>query len=115
MPNNDNEMTRTAKGDNSKPVVHVSSLISRFFSALFERPIGIGFWIGMVFGLLNALTFNLPMFASALSGALIGSGVCIVACPAMRSQIKKHRQRIRAHESALKMRSRATSAFTTLE
>ena len=85
------------------------------FQYLYERPIGIGVLVGSAVGALNSLIFSIPILASTFIGAALGGLVCIVACPAMRSIVKVHRQRMQAIDVSIEMRSRAGSAFTSHE
>lgn len=101
-------------------MTHVRQTTRRFgfgliFNFIFERPVGIGAWVGMVMGALNSLIFSLPIVASIIYGSLVGIGVCVVGCPAMRTIIKQHRDRINQRNITIKMRSRAVSVFTNLE
>jgi len=85
------------------------------FNFLFERPLGIGLMVGMTMGALNSYFFGIPIITSMILGSVIGIMVCIIACPAMKTIVKQHKERIRERNLAVKMRSRAVSVFTSLE
>ncbi len=91
------------------------SVVGQIFNFLFERPLGIGFMVGMTIGALNSYFFGIPIVTSMILGSVIGVTVCIIACPAMKTIVKQHRERIRERNLAIKMRSRAVSVFTSLE
>jgi hypothetical protein len=85
------------------------------FAMLKERPLGIGLWIGMVFGALNAIMLGLPMLASMLIGGGLGFVVCAFGCPHMRSRMKARRQRKRELLLPESHRVRATSVFSAFD
>ncbi len=91
------------------------STFGLIFNFLFERPLGIGLMVGMAIGALNSFFFAIPIFTSMILGSAIGIMVCIIACPAMRTIVKQHKERVRERNLAIKMRSRAVSVFTSLE
>ena len=84
-------------------------------AVLIERPLGIGLWIGIVFGALNAIMLGLPMLASMLVGGTLGFVVCAFACPHMRSRMKARRQRKREVMLLESKRVRATSVFSAFD
>ena len=84
-------------------------------ATLKERPLGIGLWIGMVFGALNAIILGLPMLASMLIGGGLGFVVCAFGCPHMRSRMNARRQRKRDLLLPEGKRVRATSVFSAFD
>ena len=91
------------------------SAFGQIFNFLFERPLGVGLMVGMTMGVLNSYFFGMPITTSMIFGSVIGIAVCIIACPAMKTIVKQHKERIRERNLAIKMRSRAVSVFTSLE
>ena len=105
------EMISTAQ---SKVGLVEGSSLSPFFPIL-ERPLGIGFTVGSIIGLANALILGLPMLFSMLTGTIIGVFVCLVGCPAMRNQLARRRELEKSRKAALARRTRIISAFTSLD
>ncbi|MDP6011057.1 MAG: LapA family protein [Candidatus Poseidoniaceae archaeon] len=84
-------------------------------ATLKERPLGIGLWIGIVFGALNAIMLGIPMLASMAIGGLLGFLVCAFGCPHMRSRMNARRQRKRELLLPESKRVRATSVFSAFD
>ncbi len=82
---------------------------------IFEKPVGIGLWVGLVMGALNGYMYALPMLESMVAGGVLGAIICIATCPEMRTMLKERRNRIRRERMDNVVRSRALSAFTSLE
>ena len=84
-------------------------------ATLKERPLGIGLWIGIVFGALNAIMLGLPMLTSMLIGGVLGFLVCTFGCPHMRSRMDARRQRKREVLLPESKQVRATSVFSAFD
>ena len=104
----------TFKATNS-PVKSVRGFVKVGLLFLLEKPIGIGLWIGLIVGAFNGYMFGLPMIWSISSGAFLGMLVCIFSCPDMRTMLKERRNRIRKSRMDNVVKSKAMSAFTSLE
>lgn len=105
----------TEKNPSRQPQSVLTQEANSNFQFLFERPVGIGVLVGSAVGALNSLMFSISILASTFFGAVLGGLVCIVAYPTVRSIVKMHRQRMQAIDVTIEMRSRAGSAFTSLE
>ena len=80
-----------------------------------EKPLGIGFSIGLVAGGANALILGIPMWISLTGGAVLGLAVCLIACPGMKSELKARRDAETRRKHALRAKARTASAFTAFE
>ena len=80
-----------------------------------EKPLGIGLAIGLVAGGANALILGIPMWVSLIGGAIIGLGVCMIACPGMKSELKARREAEMRRKMLLRAKARTASAFTAFE
>ena len=80
-----------------------------------EKPLGISILIGLAAGGANALILGIPMWASLTGGAIIGLGVCLIACPGMKTELKARRDAEARRKTALHAKARTASAFTALE
>ena len=80
-----------------------------------EKPLGISFLIGLCAGGVNALILGIPMWISLSGGAVIGLGVCMIACPGMKSELKARREAELRRKMLLRSTARTASAFTALE
>jgi uncharacterized membrane-anchored protein YhcB (DUF1043 family) len=96
-------------------VGHVEGSSLSPFSLILQRPLGIGFTIGLIIGLANAIVLGLPLLMSMGTGILIGVFVCIIGCPAMKNQLAQRRELEKSRKTALARRTRIISAFTSLD
>ena len=80
-----------------------------------EKPLGVGFTIGLTVGALNAVILGLPMLFSLIGGAMLGLAVCLVACPGMKSELKARRKAEADRIARIRSRARTASAFTAFE
>ncbi|RZD44689.1 MAG: hypothetical protein CXT69_04790 [Methanobacteriota archaeon] len=97
------------------PVQSARGFVKVGLLLLLEKPIGIGLWIGLIVGAFNGYMFGLPMIWSISSGAFLGMLVCIFSCPDMRTMLKERRNRMRQSRMHNVAKSKAMSAFTSLE
>lgn len=80
-----------------------------------EKPLGIGLAIGLVAGGANSLILGIPMWISLTAGAILGLGVCLIACPGMKTELKARRDAEARRKVALRAKARTASAFTAFE
>ena len=80
-----------------------------------EKPLGIGLAIGLIAGAINAFALGFTLWLSLLTGAILGIGVCLVACPGMKSELKARREAEVNRTAKLHSKARVASAFTALE
>ncbi len=90
------------------------SILSPFFP-IYDRPLGVGFIVGLISGLSNSFILGLPLLFSVSSGIIIGLIVCLIGCPAMVKQIIERRELEKTRKAALARRTRIISAFTSLD
>ena len=90
------------------------SILSLLFP-IYDRPLGVGFFVGLIAGLCNSIILGLPLGYSVLSGIMIGLVVCLIGCPAMVKQLIERRELEKAKKAALARRARIISAFTSLD
>jgi hypothetical protein len=80
-----------------------------------EKPLGIGLVIGLAAGGANALILGIPMWISLAGGAILGLGVCLIACPGMKTELKARRDAEAKKSTMLRAKARTASAFTAFE
>jgi len=80
-----------------------------------EKPLGISFLIGLCAGGANALILGIPLLISLIGGAVIGLGVCMIACPGMKSELKARREAELRRKMLMRTTVRGASAFTAFE
>ena len=79
------------------------------------KPLGIGLSIGLVASGANALILGIPLWLSLPAGAILGLGVCLIACPGMKTELKARRDAETRRKVALRAKARTASAFTAFE
>ena len=94
-----------------KEVIQGSATLLR----IAEKPLGIGLAIGLVAGGANALILGIPMWISLTGRAVLGLGVCMIACPGMKSELKARREAAMRRKMLLRSKARTASAFTAFE
>ena len=90
------------------------SILSLLFP-IYDRPLGVGFFVGLIAGLCNSVILGLPLGYSILSGIMIGLVVCLIGCPAMVKQLIERRELEKERKAALARKARIISAFTSLD
>ena len=80
-----------------------------------EKPLGIGIGIGLIAGAANAVILGIPMWLSLLAGSILGVLVCLIASPAMKTELKARREAEEKRSAALLSKTRVASAFTAFE
>lgn len=95
-------------------VAEKRTILSLLFP-IFDRPLGVGFMVGLLVGLSNSLILNIPLVYSLISGISIGLLVCLIGCPAMVKQLIERRELERSRKAALARKARIISAFTSLD
>jgi membrane protein implicated in regulation of membrane protease activity len=80
-----------------------------------EKPLGIGIGIGLIAGAANSLVLGIPMWLSLLTGSILGILVCLVASPAMKTELKARREAEEKRSAALLSKTRVATAFTAFE
>ena len=90
------------------------SILSLLFP-IYDRPLGVGFFVGLLVGLSNSLILNIPLTYSLISGITIGLLVCLIGCPAMVKQLVERRELEKSRKAALARKARIISAFTSLD
>jgi len=80
-----------------------------------EKPLGIGLVIGLAVGGANAIILGIPLWLSLSGGAILGVGVCLIACPGMKTELKARREAEVRRKAALRAKARTASAFTAYE
>lgn len=91
-----------------------SSILSLLFP-IYDRPLGVGFMVGLIAGLSNSFVLNIPLLYSVISGITIGLLVCLIGCPAMVKQLIERRELEKSRKAALARKARIISAFTSLD
>ena len=91
-----------------KEVLHGSATLLK----IAEKPLGIGLSIGLVAGAANAYFLGIPMWLSLSAGAILGLGVCLIAAPGMKTELKARRV---SRRKAVLRKARTASAFTAFE
>ena len=82
---------------------------------IFQRPLGVGFIVGLLIGFSNSFILGLPLLLSTISGITIGVLVCLFGCPAMKNQLLERRELEKSRKVTLARRARIISAFTSLD
>lgn len=90
------------------------SILSPLFP-IYDRPLGVGFLVGLLVGLSNSFILNIPLNYSVISGIGIGLLVCLIGCPAMVKQLIERRELEKKRKAALARKARIISAFTSLD
>jgi hypothetical protein len=90
------------------------SILSLLFP-IYDRPLGVGFMVGLIAGLSNSFVLNIPLLYSVISGITIGLLVCLIGCPAMVKQLIERRELEKSRKAALARKARIISAFTSLD
>jgi hypothetical protein len=80
-----------------------------------EKPLGIGLSIGFAAGAVNSYFLGIPLWLSLSTGAILGLGVCLIACPGMKTELRARRAAEQARKAQLRARARTASAFTAFE
>ena len=94
-----------------KEVLHGSATLLK----IAEKPLGIGLSIGLVAGAANAYFLGIPMWLSLSVGAILGLGVCLIAAPGMKTELKARREAEARRKAVLRAKARTASAFTAFE
>tara|TARA_B100000614_G_scaffold246427_1_gene252450 strand:+ start:526 stop:825 length:300 start_codon:yes stop_codon:yes gene_type:complete len=94
-----------------KEVLHGSATLLK----IAEKPLGIGLSIGLIAGAANAYFLGIPMWLSLSTGAILGLGVCLIAAPGMKSELKARREAEARRKAVLRAKARTASAFTAFE
>ena len=94
-----------------KEVLHGSATLLK----IAEKPLGIGLSIGLMAGAANAYFLGIPMWLSLFTGAILGLGVCLIACPGMKTELKARRDAEARRKAVLRAKARTASAFTAFE
>ena len=94
-----------------KEVLHGSATLLK----IAEKPLGIGLAIGLVAGAANAYFVGILMLLSLSAGAILGLGVCLIAAPAMKTELKARREAEARRKAVLRAKARTASAFTAFE
>ena len=100
--------------EQQKKLPEKRSILSLLFP-IYDRPLGVGFFVGLIIGLSNSLILGIPMFYSILSGISIGLLVCLLGCPAMVKQLIERRELEKTRKVALARKARIITAFTSLD
>ena len=82
---------------------------------LAEKPLGIGLTIGLVVGAINTYFLGISLWLSLTSGAVLGLGVCLIAVPGMKSELRARRDAEARRKAMLRAKARTASAFTAFE
>ena len=90
------------------------SILSLLFP-IYDRPLGVGFMVGLIAGLSNSFVLNIPLLYSVISGITIGLLVCLIGCTAMVKQLIERRELEKSRKAALARKARIISAFTSLD
>ena len=80
-----------------------------------EKPLGIGLIIGFSIGAINSFLLNITLWISVAVGAVLGVLVCLIASPAMKSELRSRRKAEQARKARLRSKARTASAFTAFE
>ena len=94
-----------------KEVLHGSATLLK----IAEKPLGIGLSIGLIAGAANAYFLGIPMWLSLSTGAILGLGVCLIAAPGMKGELKARREAEARRKAVLRAKARTASAFTAFE
>ena len=94
-----------------REVLHGSATLLK----IAEKPLGIGLSIGLIAGAANAYFLGIPMWLSLPAGAILGLGVCLIAAPAMKTELKARREAEARRKAVLRAKARTASAFTAFE
>jgi hypothetical protein len=94
-----------------REVIHGSATLLK----VVEKPLGIGLAIGLAAGVANSLVLGFTLWLSLLTGAVLGIGVCLVACPGMKTELKARRTAEALRKAELASKARVASAFTAFE
>ena len=94
-----------------KEVLHGSATLLK----IAEKPLGIGLSIGLVAGAANAYFLGISMWLSLSTGAILGLGVCLIAAPGMKTELKARREAEARRKAVLRAKARTASAFTAFE
>ena len=99
----------------SNPVTKSSLYGSRLVPKIMQKPIGIGFFVGLLMGIANTIILSIPILISVPAGIILGISVCLIASPGMRNDIAQFKQQQREHRKRLLARKGRKNAFTMYE
>ena len=99
----------------SKPNDNGSLYGSRLFPKIIQKPIGVGFLVGLSMGIANTVILSIPFFISVPAGIVLGISVCLIASPGMRNDLAQFKQQQREHRKRLLARKGRKNAFTMYE
>ena len=88
---------------------------SRLFPKIMQKPIGVGFLVGLSMGIANTLILTNPLLISVPAGIVVGYSVCLIASPGMRNDLAQFKQQQREQRQRLLARKGRKNAFTTYE
>lgn len=80
-----------------------------------QKPLGIGFGVGLIVGTLNTIVLGIPLLLSVPGGILLGLVVCVVGSPTMRHELAERKQLEREYKSGLLERKGRSGAFTQFD
>jgi cadmium resistance protein CadD (predicted permease) len=98
----------------TKPVKN-SLYGSRLFPKVMQKPIGVGSFVGFLVGVANSIILTIPLLFSVPVGVLLGMGVCIIACPGMRTELAQHKVAQSETRNKLISRNGRKNVFTTYD
>ena len=85
------------------------------YTAITEKPLGIGLGIGLSVGAINTYFLGIPLWLTLSSGAILGLIVCLIAAPGMKSELRARREAEARRKAMLRAKARTASAFTAFE
>ena len=80
-----------------------------------ERPVIIGFTVGLLVGIANSVILSIPVWISLVSGTILGVLITLVACPGMRTALKERRESYSLRMKRIANSNRSGNAFTAID
>tara|TARA_B100000459_G_scaffold46625_1_gene24273 strand:+ start:1164 stop:1496 length:333 start_codon:yes stop_codon:yes gene_type:complete len=99
----------------SKPLAKRSPYGSRLVPKIMQKPIGVGFFVGLSMGITNSMILSIPLLLSVPAGIILGISVCLIASPGMRNDLAQFKQQQREQRKRLLARKGRKNAFTMYE
>ena len=82
---------------------------------ILKKPLGVGFTVGLIVGVLNTVVLGIPLVLTAPGGGLLGLLVCVSGSPNMRNELAEHKQLERDYKQGLRERKGRSGAFTQFD
>ena len=82
---------------------------------IMQKPLGVGFTVGLIVGVLNTVVLGIPLLLTAPGGVLLGLVVCVIGSPNMRNELAERKQLEHDYKQGLLERKGRSGAFTQFD